>query len=221
MTQQHEHVFPYYRSADDIRGQEFSHRMRGLDIDEVHEFLSLLADQVQATERERAELREENERLRSEQAESNNGEISPQAVALFSQAQQVADQLVEEAVRHARDLMTSARSQQREIIQQAHDAAENAVRASGATRPDGAVGGYNTPVPEIEYVRTFARVAQVQLRSVLDALTEQVDKLGEVPKMASGSSDAPVAAETDNLPAANASGWTLPNIASYAQSSGI
>jgi cell division initiation protein len=36
------------------------------------------------------------------------------------------------------------------------------------------------PVAEVEYVRTFARVAQVQLRSILDALAEQVDKLGEV-----------------------------------------
>jgi hypothetical protein len=33
------------------------------------------------------------------------------------------------------------------------------------------------------YVRTFARVAQVQLRSVLDALSEQVDRLGEVPEL--------------------------------------
>jgi hypothetical protein len=41
---------------------------------------------------------------------------------------------------------------------------------------------YTTPVPEIEYVRTFARVAQIQLRSVLDALTEQVEKLGQVPQ---------------------------------------
>ncbi len=35
-------------------------------------------------------------------------------------------------------------------------------------------------MPEIEYVRTFAQVAQVQLRSVLEALSEQVDRLGEV-----------------------------------------
>jgi hypothetical protein len=33
---------------------------------------------------------------------------------------------------------------------------------------------------EVEYVRTFAKVAQVQLRSVLEALTEQVDKLSAV-----------------------------------------
>jgi cell division initiation protein len=209
VTQKHDHDFPYYRSPADIRGQEFSHRMRGLDEYEVSEFLDLLADQVQATEHERAEQRAEIERLRSEverlrdqeQPDTPSGEISPQAVALFSQAQQVADQLVEEAVRHARDLMTSARNQQREILQRAHEAADNAVRVSAAVLPDGAVGGYNTPVQEIEYVRTFARVAQVQLRSVLDALTEQVEKLGEVPKL--GPSPAP---DDDRLPVPAGSG---------------
>jgi cell division initiation protein len=196
VTQKDDHVFPYYRSAADIRGQEFSHRMRGLDEYEVTEFLDLLADQVQSTESERAEHRAEIERLRAEVDRLRNerpapptGEISPQAVALFSQAQQVADQLVEEAVRHARDLMTSARNQQREILQRAHDAAGNAVRVSATVVPEGPVGGYDTPVQEIEYVRTFARVAQVQLRSVLEALTEQVDKLGEVPRLTQGAGE--------------------------------
>ncbi len=195
MTQQHEHAFPYYRSPEDIRRQEFSHRMRGLDEYEVREFLDLLADQVTATERERADHRAENERLRAEVEELRNktngtdpDEISPQAVILFSQAQQVADQLVEEAVRHARDLMSSARIQEREILERANEAAGNAVRMSGAMRLDGSVDGYSTPVPEVEYVRTFARVAQIQLRSVVDALAEQVDKLGEVPKLSSGGS---------------------------------
>ena len=204
MTQKHEHAFPYYRSPADIRGQEFSHRMRGLDEYEVSEFLDLLADQVQATEHERAEhraeidrLRAEVERLRDQQPETVTGEISPQAVALFSQAQQVADQLVEEAVRHARDLMTSARNQQREILQRAHDAADYAVRLSSAVLRDGDEGGYTTPVQEIEYVRTFARVAQVQLRSVLEALTEQVEKLGEVPKLSPGD---PATTGDDRLP---------------------
>jgi DivIVA domain-containing protein len=193
---QDQEIFPYYRSPEAIRDQQFTHRMRGLDENEVYEFLDLLADQVRTAERERADLRAENERLRVEntrlQSErEQTPDINPQAVILFSQAQQVADQLVEEAVRHARDLMTSARNQQREILQRAHEAAEAAVRESGATQPDGAVMGYTTPVAEIEYVRTFARVAQIQLKSVLDALTEQVDKLGDVPKLSSASAQEP------------------------------
>ncbi len=186
MTQNQE-IFPYYRSPEAIRDQQFTHRMRGLDESEVYEYLDLLADQVRTSERERADLRADIQRLQDAGRQPEREEtpdINPQAVILFSQAQQVADQLVEEAVRHARDLMTSARNQQREILQRAHEAAEAAVRESAATRADGTVTGYTTPVPEIEYVRTFARVAQIQLRSVLDALTEQVDKLGDMPKLA-------------------------------------
>lgn len=212
MTQQHEHVFPYYRSADDIRRQEFSHRMRGLDEYEVREFLDLLADQTSAIEKERSEFRSENERLRAEVEElrakpksPDPDEINPQAVILFSQAQQVADQLVEEAVRHARDLMSSARNQEREILERAHEAAGNAVRMSGAVRPSGDVEGYTTPVPEVEYARTFARIAHIQLRSVVDALAEAVDKLGEVPKLAPG--EAATDPLEDPLPVQHAGGW--------------
>lgn len=185
--QQEEHVFPYYRSPSAIRGQVFTHRVRGLDEAEVREYLDLLADQVQAADHERAEVRAENERLRAENARlrgdapgNGSDDISPQAVALFSQAQQVADQLVEEAVRHARDLMTAARAQQREILQQAHEAAEAAAREARPLHPSEGQILPMAPVAEVEYVRTFARVAQVQLRSVLEALAEQVDKLGEV-----------------------------------------
>ncbi|HEU4515081.1 MAG TPA: DivIVA domain-containing protein [Nocardioidaceae bacterium] len=196
MTQQQDQTFPYYRSPEAIRNEVFSHRVRGLDEAEVREYLELLADQVHAADLERAEYRAENQRLRAEverlksRPEPSPDEINPQAVILFSQAQQVADQLVEEAVVHARDLMTSARNQQREILEQAHKAAEAAARqvADGTgrdmvTSAAAPPAGYTQPVPEIEYVRTFARVAQVQLRSVLDALTEQVDKLGEVPDL--------------------------------------
>jgi len=92
VTQQQEHVFPYYRSPEDIRRQEFNHRMRGLDEYEVQEFLGLLADQVKATELERAEFHAENERLRAEveslrsKGSEPEGGVSPQAVLLFSQA---------------------------------------------------------------------------------------------------------------------------------------
>jgi DivIVA domain-containing protein len=199
MTEQQERSFPYYRSPSTIRTEAFSHRMRGLDEAEVREFLDLLADQVQAGDLERMEMRTENERLRGEveqlraQQPADDGDINPQAVLLFSQAQQVADQLVEEAVIHARDLMTSARNQQREIMHETQSAAEAAGGPHGHGLGFGgpattAPGGNAGSVPDVEYVRTFARVAQVQLRSVVDALSEQVDRLGEVPDQLEGDS---------------------------------
>jgi cell division initiation protein len=177
------------QSPANIRSEVFSHRMRGLDEDEVRDYLDSVADQVQAADAERARLQAEIERLQAENhrlreaPEQDSADISPQAVMLFSQAQQVADQLVEEAVVHARDLMMSARSQQRDILKRAHEAAEEAVRRTGAHRVQAAAVGNTAQVHEVEYVRTFARVAQVQLRSVLDALTEQVDRLDEVTRV--------------------------------------
>ena len=134
----------------------FNHRMRGLDEDEVRDYLELLADQVQAADTERARLHSEVERLRAdnhrlrEATEQSQTDISPQAVTLFSQAQQVADQLVEEAVVHARDLMMSARSQQRDILQRAHRAAEEAVRRTGAHEVQTPAVGYTPPAREVE-----------------------------------------------------------------------
>lgn len=198
MTQR-QHEVPH-ESPVSIRNEVFSHRMRGLDEDEVHEYLETLADQVEETNellyarsseleelrREAEALRAENRRLR-EATEHASTDTNPHAVELLRQAQQVADQLVEEAVIHARDLIVSARHQQRDILQRAHEAAEEAVRRTGAPRVQSRPTEYSTPIPAVEHVRTFARAAQVQLRSALEALTEQVERLGEMPDLDRGS----------------------------------
>lgn len=161
-----------------IREAAFSPRRRGVDETEVRRFLGALSDQIEAGDAERARLRAELDGLRQRLDESGDAQaINPQAIALFSQAQQVADNLVAEAVDHARALMADARKQQREILEKARTAVGEAVPqidAAAAREPGGSTAR------EIEYVRTFAKVAQVQLRSVLEALTEQVDKLSDV-----------------------------------------
>ena len=161
-----------------IREAAFSPRRRGVDETEVRRFLGALSDQIEAGDAERARLRAELDGLRQRMDESGDPQaINPQAIALFSQAQQVADNLVAEAVDHARALMSDTRKQQREILEKARSAVGEAVPqidAAAARQPGGSTAR------EVEYVRTFAKVAQVQLRSVLEALTEQVDKLSEV-----------------------------------------
>jgi cell division initiation protein len=190
MTQeQHvEHIFPFHRSPSAIRNEIFTHRMRGLDEAEVREYLDLIADQVEAADaelaqaradnerllRENTRLKADNERLRAEEPEQGVTDINPQAVALFRQAQRAADQLVEEAVQHVKELMTNARAQQREILRQAHETAEALTREARLAEAPGVTG-----VPDLEYVRSLAAVAQAQLRSVLDVLGEQATRLGE------------------------------------------
>jgi len=157
-----------------VRIADFSHRRRGLDQDEVRRFLDTVADQLESADAERARLRAENDDLRRRLDTTADAEaaVNPRAIALFSQAQQVADNLVAEAVEHARELMKDTRKQQRELLEKARHTGVAPARRPGAE--------VSAAVPEVEYVRTFAKVAQVQLRSVLEALTEQVDRLSDV-----------------------------------------
>ena len=221
MTTQQEHVFPYYRSPSDIRNEAFTHRMRGLDEAEVREYLDLLADQVQTAENEHAEFRAENARLRAENTRlraANERLLTEQtqaggaadgnshAVALFSEAQAVADALVEEAVQRARELMTEARAKEREILRQAHEAADAAAREASRTDAGRVEIVPLTPVAEVEYVRAFAKVTQVQLRNVLEAVAEQVNRLGE---LSTGSGDVNPMISRGGAPISARSSWQV------------
>ena len=153
----------HYQAPATIRDQAFYRRMRGLDADQVYEYLDLLADQVQATERELSEARAENERLQAEvqraRAELNEHEevgerVNDQVVQLFSQAQLVAEQMVEDVSRDARERIGQARAHERKIV-------EEAMSAAG------------------EQVRSYARNAQAQMESVMASFANDVDRLGD------------------------------------------
>jgi DivIVA domain-containing protein len=170
---------PYYRSPESIRKRSFKRRMRGLDENEVYEYLDLLADQVQATDRERQELQAadthlqadnqrlqgENQRLQTElqqvrakldEFEQAGDRVNEQVVKLFSQAQLVAEEIVDDVSRDARQRLGQARTQERQIL-------DEAVASAG-----------------IE-VRTFARTAQQQMQSIMDSFASQVERLGDAP----------------------------------------
>lgn len=171
-----------------VRDATFGTRRRGYDPDEVYEFLHRVAQEIESGNADRAALRAEVARLTGELTELRSAtppealdermEISAHAVSLLSQAQQAADNAVAEAERYARDMVLAARTQYQEILQRAQEAATETA-ADLRTLP----GNYGVPVQEVEYVRTFAHIAQVQLRSVLDALGREVDRLGRVPQM--------------------------------------
>jgi DivIVA domain-containing protein len=131
VTPRDEHVFPYYRSPQEIRDESFTRRLRGFDENEVREYLSLLADQVQSLELERAEMIAELEHLRGgDQGPREHSATSPsratapapeggQAATVLSHAQDVADQLLDAASRQSREIVAAAQAQGQEVIRQA------------------------------------------------------------------------------------------------------
>jgi len=162
-----------------------SRPLGGYDRSEVDAFVADLEhtiDEVRAAldedRRELAELRAENTKLRSSDSADLEHEVTLGAVGLLSQAQMIADKAVADAEEYARDLVLTARSQYRESQERTA-----ATAAAAPVEPGTTTASIPLPsMPEIEYVRTYAQVAQIQLRSVLDALTEQVDRLGTLPQ---------------------------------------
>lgn len=161
----HRHGSPRYRTPESIREETFQRRLRGLEADKVYEYLDLLADQVQATERQLSESRTQNERLQAElrrvQAELDEYEqvgdrVNEQVVQLFSQAQLVAEEMVQEVSRDARERIGQARAHERRIV-------EEAMGTAG------------------QQVRSYVRTAQAQMQSVVDSFATEVDRLGTTP----------------------------------------
>jgi DivIVA domain-containing protein len=174
-------------SPQDVRSKNFSVRLRGLDRDEVRYFLTGLADNLEGIQTQVAVLKQENQslggQLQDARAQLDEARADPmegatdQAVSVLNQAQQLADSLIDEAMESARDLLLTARSQQHDIMEQAKVAANGAVsRATAIAERDGS----QDPSVDTEYIRMFAKVAQVQFQAVLNALNEHVSRLAEV-----------------------------------------
>lgn len=153
----------------------------GYDPDEVDSFLKDLQTVLDSADHERTALRADVAQLRDRMEDRGHQDIAIDAVGLLSQAQLIADKAIADAETYARDLMLAARAQYRIVLERAEESAKNAADQAALAPMSVPAAGF-APVPEIEYVRTYARVAQVQLRAVLDALAEQIDLLGEVPK---------------------------------------
>jgi DivIVA domain-containing protein len=178
-------------SPQDVRRKNFTVRLRGLDRSEVRSFLAGLADQLEGIQAQVGKLTEENQILIQEnQLHSELSEVwarpmeqaTDQAVSVLNQAQQLADSLIDEATQSARDLLLTARSQQRDLMEQAKVAADGAV--GRATAIAERAGSQDPSLRDVEYVRMFAKVAQVQFQAVLDALNEHVNRLGQQPEIA-------------------------------------
>ncbi len=184
-------------SADKVRTTNFSRPpfgRRGFHEDEVRMFLSRVADDIQAADADKAALRAEISRLvnyyrehgQDPDAENIRSRVDVDAVNLMSKAQQAADSHVAQAEEYARRLVGQARQRYEELLrhaqEQAQQAAEEASRASEQLSEGATDADRHALEHKIAYLRTFAEVTEVQLRSVLEALTKEVDKLGDVPR---------------------------------------
>ena len=158
-------------SPSDIRNASFEVVGRGYDQQSVHEFLRAVAEQIEGDQR---------------QPGAASPEAKDEMVKVITQAQILAEKFVAEAEQYSKDLVASARTQYSEILRRAEDsvATREAVPVPAAT-----AAGYTDTIQEIEYVRTYTKVAQVQLRAVIDALAEQVDRLGDLPVARADRSD--------------------------------
>ena len=92
-------------------------------------------------------------------------------MALLTQAQELADSLISDASSQARDLVLAARAHQREIVKQSSVLAATALAAVSDANSLDSEGA--------AVVHSLAKLAQTQFLAVLDALTEQVSRLGE------------------------------------------
>ncbi|WP_275888274.1 DivIVA domain-containing protein [Nonomuraea lactucae] len=185
-------------TPDRVRSRDFSRTKlghRGYNEEEVRAFLYRLADDIAAGDMEKADLRAEVDRLRNWYKDHGTdiaGPGAPQparlnvdAVNLLSRAQQTADAQIAKAEDYARRLVGQARQQYEQILQEAQLRAEEAAsQAVNVYRSSGEVQSAEAEELErrIAYLRTFAEVTQVQLRAVLEGLTNEVAKLGSLPE---------------------------------------
>jgi DivIVA domain-containing protein len=216
---------PHAWRPEEVRRKQFTVRLRGLDPNEVRGFLNLVADdlerlqgQVATMRRDQMQQRDNLEQAQDELAQTRaeldqaradlqrapvepTDQVTDQAVLLLDQAQQLADALIEEGMQSARDLMIAARSHQREIVSPTGEGDYGSIGAATASVTHGGPAD-GSASSEIEEVRNFARVAQLQFRAVLEALNEQVNRLGNVSddgdRIPPGDSHAPAPARALN-----------------------
>lgn len=151
-----------------LKNLQFTRRRRGYDESEVDTTLAAVARQVDRQTAQIEQYQAEISRLQ------NNDEFKQRAIELLNQAQELADQLVEEAVQHTRELMLAGRTQVRELDR------HNTAISNGARRSTPVTDPVVEVQPDAAYVQVHAQISATQLRAVVDALSEQIDRLTEI-----------------------------------------
>ncbi|QBI56514.1 DivIVA domain-containing protein [Streptomonospora litoralis] len=178
-------------SPERIRAQEFSRTSlgrRGYNEEEVRGFIGRVAEDIAASDAEKASLRAEIDRLRRRYREQNNSAAATEgppadAVNLLSAAQQQADAYVAQAQEYCRQLTDQARQQADDILVEARDqagaAAEEAARGYRARSGS----SYDADLEEMErrvaWIQTFCRAVQIQMQAASDAFSKEIARLSD------------------------------------------
>jgi DivIVA domain-containing protein len=162
---------------------------RGLDEEQVRDFLARVEQELRQSLSERAALTDEVARLRDRLSGTDSEAVKPQdahlqAVRILSQAQQTADRYVADAERYTRDLAGQARRQREEILADARskavqvleDAHRQAAMAAATVEPPRGGVDLDSAERELDYIRTSSRVYRTHLRAYLEALLQNVDE---------------------------------------------
>lgn len=171
------------QSPASIRSEVFSHRMRGLDEEEVRDFLDLVADQVQATNSELARQRTEIEALRAENhaLRAENQALHKESQALRSENQSL------------RSENRAQRSENVRVRDEATRAAESSPRAVAILRQAQLVSDQLVEDAVIR-ARDLIRSAHTQRRELLRRAREEAEeaaRAGVVPSARRDGEDFP------------------------------
>ncbi len=166
---------------------------RGLDPDEVNDFLDRVAEELVRRDEREAGLRADADRHKralrswnSEQARRSTPDAQARvdAVNLMSRAQQECDRYVRQTHDYCRNLTTQAERHASEILAEAQDQAAAAADRAAHDYRIGAGAGYSPDVEEfrrrLAWLRTFSEslgAVGSQLGATSDALRYELDKL--------------------------------------------
>jgi DivIVA domain-containing protein len=183
--------------ADQVQAMEIERR----GLQEQVENLEADNERLRTGEgRTRTEVSQMRERLA--EYEQVGDRANDQVVEMFSQAQLIAEEMVEDARQDTRQRLGQARAQERQILEEAMQSAERTLRDAEAMVARAAGTGTGTGLPatpfgghraaaqahpggevaavtaELEQVRSFAREAQAQMQSIMDAFATEVSRMG-------------------------------------------
>ena len=154
----------------DIYQQEFKRVLRGIDPDEVEDFLERVADDYEQVLKENSTLKDRIESLeaqlaaggRPDQTDGTDEAAREHASGIMREATKEADTLIREARREADNIVRKAKDEAREIESRAVEVANQAVRKE--------------PETDVNELMENAKMEEIQLRREISKLKAQKER---------------------------------------------